>query len=104
MFYDFGEDKQDVERYGLAHPASDGARFMEIGNSVFMQYRRLEDGTFEELDNKNVDFGGGLERIAAAAVGAFDVFRTSLMQPIIDKLEEISGKPSIPEFFLLYCL
>ena len=92
VFYDFGEDKQDVERYGLAHPASDGARFMEIGNSVFMQYRRLEDGTFEELDNKNVDFGGGLERIAAAAVGSFDVFRTSLMQPIIEKLEEISGK------------
>ena len=92
VFYDFGEDKQDVKKYGLAHPASDGARFMEIGNSVFMQYRRLEDGSFEELEKKNVDFGGGLERIAAAAIGSFDVFRTSLMQPIIDKLEEISGK------------
>ena len=92
VFYDFGEDKQDVEKYGLAHPASDGARFMEIGNSVFMQYRRLEDGTFEELAKKNVDFGGGLERIAAAAIGSFDVFKISLMKPIIDKLEEISGK------------
>lgn len=92
VFYDFGEDKQDIKKYGKAHPASDGARFMEIGNSVFMQYRRLEDGTFEELKNKNVDFGGGLERIAAAAIGSFDVFRTSLMQPIIDRLEEISGK------------
>ena len=92
VFYDFGEDKQDEEKYGLAHPASDGARFMEIGNQVFMQYRRLEDGSFEELEKKNVDFGGGLERIAAAAIGSFDVFRTSLMKPIIDKLEEISGK------------
>ena len=92
VFYDFGEDKQDVEKYGLSHPASDGARFMEIGNSVFMQYRRLEDGTFEELKNKNVDFGGGLERIAAAAIGSFDVFKISLMKPIIDKLEKISGK------------
>ena len=92
VFYDFGEDKQDVEKYGLAHPASDGARFMEIGNSVFMQYRRLEDGTFEELEKKNVDFGGGLERIAAAAIQSFDVFKISLMKPIIDKLEEISGK------------
>lgn len=92
VFYDFGEDKQDVEKYGLAHPASDGARFMEIGNSVFMQYRRLPDGTFEELKHKNVDFGGGLERIAAAAIGSFDVFRTSLIKPIIDKLESISGK------------
>ena len=92
VFYDFGEDKQDVEKYGLAHPASDGARFMEIGNQVFMQYRRAEDGSFVELEKKNVDFGGGLERIAAAAIGSFDVFRTSLMQPIITKLEEISGK------------
>lgn len=92
VFYDFGEDKQDVEKYGLSHPASDGARFMEIGNQVFMQYRRNEDGTFSELEKKNVDFGGGLERIAAAAIGSFDVFRISLMQPIIAKLEEISGK------------
>ncbi len=92
VFYDFGEDKQDVEKYGLAHPASDGARFMEIGNQVFMQYRRNEDGTFSELEKKNVDFGGGLERISAAAIGSFDVFKISLMKPIIDKLEEISGK------------
>ena len=92
VFYDFGEDKQDVEKYGKSHPASDGARFMEIGNSVFMQYRRLEDGSFEPLEKKNVDFGGGLERIAAAAIGSFDVFKISLMKPIIDKLEEISGR------------
>ena len=92
VFYDFGEDKQDISKYGQAHPASDGARFMEIGNQVFMQYRRLDDGSFEELEKKNVDFGGGLERIAAAAIGSFDVFKISLMKPIIDKLESISGK------------
>ena len=92
VFYDFGEELQDEEKYGLAHPASDGARFMEIGNQVFMQYRRKEDGTFEELEKKNVDFGGGLERIAAAAIGSFDVFKISLMRPILEKLEEISNK------------
>ena len=92
VFYDFGEDKQDVEKYGLSHPASDGARFMEIGNQVFMQYRRNEDGTFSELEKKNVDFGAGLERIAAASIGSFDVFKISLMKPIIDRLEELSGK------------
>ena len=92
VFYDFGEDKQDVERYGKSHPASDGARFMEIGNQVFMQYRRKEDGTFEELEKKNVDFGGGLERITAASIDSFDVFKISLLKPIIDKLEELSGK------------
>ena len=92
VFYDFGVELQDEKKYGLAHPASDGARFMEIGNQVFMQYRRLPDGTFEELEKKNVDFGGGLERIAAAAIGSFDVFKISLMKPIIDKLEELSQK------------
>ena len=92
VFYDFGDDKQDVEKYGFAHPASDGARFMEIGNQVFMQYRRLEDGTFEELEKKNVDFGAGLERITAASIDSFDVFKISLMKPIVDKLEDISGK------------
>ena len=92
VFYDFGDDKQDVEKYGLAHPASDGARFMEIGNQVFMQYRRKEDGTFEELAKKNVDFGGGLERITAASINSFDVFKISLLKPIIDKLEALSGK------------
>ena len=92
VFYDFGEDKQDVEKYGKSHPASDGARFMEIGNQVFMQYRRNEDGSFSELKHKNVDFGGGLERLAAASMGSFDVFQISLMRPIIEKLEKLSNK------------
>ena len=92
VFYDFGEDKQNVERYGKSHPASDGARFMEIGNQVFMQYRRKEDGSFEELEQKNVDFGSGLERVTAASIDSFDIFQISLLKPIIDKLVEISGK------------
>ena len=92
VFYDFGEDKQDIAKYGLSHPASDGARFMEIGNQVFMQYRRQKDGSFQELDKKNVDFGGGLERLTAATIGSFDVFQISLLKPIIQKLETLSHK------------
>jgi len=92
VFYDFGEEWQDEEKFGKAHPASDGSRFMEIGNQVFMQYRRLEDGTFEELKHKNIDFGGGLERIAAASLNSHDVFKISLLKPIIEKLEKISGE------------
>jgi len=65
---------------------------MEIGNQVFMQYKRNADGSFSELEHKNVDFGGGLERITAASIDSFDVFKISLLKPIIDKLEEISGK------------
>ena len=91
VFYDFGEQHHDAS-FGQAHPASDSGRFMEIGNQVFMQYRRLDDGSFEPLKRKNVDFGGGLERIAAAAIDSPDVFKISLLWPIIDKLESLSGK------------
>ena len=91
VFYDFGEQHHDAS-FGQAHPASDSGRFMEIGNQVFMQYRRLDDGSFEPLKRKNVDFGGGLERIAAAAIDSPDVFKISLLKPIIKKLESLSGK------------
>ncbi len=90
VFYDFGEAQHDAS-YGQPHPASDSSRFMEIGNQVFMQYLRTKDG-FKPLDKKNVDFGGGLERIAAAAINSPDVFKISLLWPIIEKLQELSGK------------
>ncbi|MBB1554841.1 alanine--tRNA ligase, partial [Candidatus Saccharibacteria bacterium] len=91
VFYDFGEQYHDPS-FGKAHPASDSGRFMEIGNQVFMQYRREEDGSFSPLENKNVDFGGGLERIAAAQLDSPDVFRISLLWPIIEQLQRVSGK------------
>ncbi|MNX29494.1 Alanine--tRNA ligase [compost metagenome] len=91
VFYDFGPQNH-AAGYGLAHPASDSGQFMEIGNQVFMQYRRLDDGSFEPLARKNVDFGGGLERIAAAQIDSPDVFRISLLWPIIEKLQSLSGK------------
>lgn len=90
VFYDFGEDHHNPD-FGLAHPNSDGGRFLEIGNSVFMQYKRTENG-FEPLANKNVDFGGGLERISAASMGSSDVFKIGLLWPIIKKIEALSGK------------
>ncbi|MBC7868834.1 alanine--tRNA ligase [Candidatus Saccharibacteria bacterium] len=91
VFYDFGPQNH-ADGFGLAHPASDSGQFMEIGNQVFMQYKRLEDGSFEPLAKKNVDFGGGLERIAAARIDSPDVFRISLLWPIIEKLQSLSGK------------
>lgn len=90
VFYDFGE-QHHAEGYGKPHPASDSGRFMEIGNQVFMQYQRTQNG-FEELPKPNIDFGGGLERIAAAAIDSPDVFKISLLWPIIEKLQDISGK------------
>jgi alanyl-tRNA synthetase len=91
VFFDFGQDKHD-ESFGLAHPASESPRFMEIGNQVFMQYKRQDESTFVPLEKQNVDYGGGLERIAAASINSHDVYKISLLWPIIEKLEQISGK------------
>jgi alanyl-tRNA synthetase len=43
-----------------------------------MQYKKEEDGTLIELPKKNVDFGGGLERMAAAVNGNPDVFKIDI--------------------------
>ena len=56
-----------------------------------MEYLKTNDG-FKKLPKSNVDYGGGLERIAAASIDSPDVFKISLLWPIIEKLEEISGK------------
>ncbi len=67
-------------------------KFLEIANSVFMQYIKTEDG-FKELPNKNVDFGAGVERLLAAAENQSDIFQTSLFKPIIDSIETATDKP-----------
>jgi alanyl-tRNA synthetase len=90
VFYDFGLPHDD--KWGPnCHPNCDCGRFIEIANSVFMAYKRTEKG-FEPLAKPNVDFGGGLERIATAKIDSPDVFKISLLKPIIEKLEQISGK------------
>ena len=91
MFYDFGTP-HDPSFGEHCHPNCDCGRFMEIGNNVFMAYRKVADGKFEELEQKNIDHGSGLERIAAAKLGNPDVFKISLMWPIIEKLEQLSGR------------
>jgi alanyl-tRNA synthetase len=91
VFYEFDFIEHDPEYGENCHPNCDCGRFMEIGNSVFMEYVKTADG-FEKLPKQNVDFGGGLERIAAAKLNDPDVFRISILKPVIGKLEEISGK------------
>lgn len=95
MFWDFGAELMFHENSEFknepCHVNCDCGRFLEIGNNVFMQYVKTEKG-YELLPNGNIDFGGGLERIAAAQKNTPDIFLTDLFAPIIQKLEEISGK------------
>lgn len=91
VFYDFGTEHNP--RYGkTCHINCDCGRFIEIGNSVFMEYLKQENGSFTHLPQKNVDFGGGLERLLAAVEDKSDVFETSLFSPIIKEIERVTGK------------
>ncbi len=91
VFYDFAT-LHDPKWGKECHPNCDCGRFLEIGNSVFMQYIKKEDDTFGLLPKQNVDFGGGLERIAAAAQGNPDVFAIDVFADTIGLLIHFSGK------------
>ena len=92
MFYEFDFIEHDPKFGEHCHPNCDCGRFMEIGNNVFMAYKKVADGVFESLEKPNIDHGSGLERIAAASNNDPDVFKISLLWPIIEKLQHLSGK------------
>lgn len=91
MFFDFGTE-HDPKWGEHCHPNCDCGRFMEIGNNVFMAYKKEAEGKFVPLKAPNIDHGSGLERIAAASEGSGDVFRISLLWPIIQQLEKLSSE------------
>jgi alanyl-tRNA synthetase len=96
IFYDFGEElglhEKSIWKNEKCHPNCDCGRFLEIGNSVFMQYQKLADGSLKELPQKNVDFGGGLERLTAVTERTPDIFSTDMFSSIIELIEKISNK------------
>lgn len=91
IFYYFPQVEHDTAYGRYPHQNSDGGQFMEIGNSVFMTYRRTETGVVD-LPKHNVDFGGGLERIAAASIDNPDVYHVSLLWPMVEQLQKVTGK------------
>jgi len=64
----------------------------EIWNDVFMQYNKTEKGNYEELKQKNVDTGMGVERVLAILQGKKDVYETECFLPLIEKIEKLSKK------------
>lgn len=91
MFYDFGTP-HDPAWGEHCHVNCDCGRFVEICNSVFMQFLKNEDGSFSPLPKQNVDFGGGLERIVATSMGESDVFLIDVFDAARSVLEARTGK------------
>lgn len=92
VFFEFVQVAHNPKFGKNCHPNCDCGRFLEIGNSVFMEYKKTKNG-FEKLSKKNVDFGGGLERMLAALNNNPDVFQTDLYLPIIDAIVKIVNQP-----------
>lgn len=89
VFYEFSEVEHDPKFGNECHPNCDCGRFLEIGNSVFIQYQKQEDGSLKELEQKNVDFGGGLERLVAALNNDPDVFSIDIFEGAKKVLEDV---------------
>jgi alanyl-tRNA synthetase len=64
--------------------------WVEIGNDVLMAYVKNDEGKFVEAKQKNIDFGGGVERTIAVLNGLEDNYLADMWKPIIEKIEMLS--------------
>ncbi|MFH1425579.1 MAG: alanine--tRNA ligase [archaeon] len=86
MFYWVGE-RDAPEEFDVKNK-----NWVEVGNDVFMEYNKTKNGEYVGLAQKNVDFGGGVERLLAVLNGLKDNYETEMFKGIIGKIEKVSGK------------
>ena len=90
IYYDRGE------KYGCGRPdctvGCDCDRYMEIWNNVFTQFENDGNGNYETLQNKNIDTGMGLERLASAVQDVDSIFDVDTVCALRNRVCEISGK------------
>ncbi|MGD1819625.1 MAG: alanine--tRNA ligase [Pleomorphochaeta sp.] len=87
MFIDTGREKCSED----CKPGCSCGKYFEIWNDVFMGYKKLEDGSYIEMDRKCVDTGMGIERTIAILQGKKNVYETEVFTPIISGIEELSN-------------
>lgn len=90
LYYDRGPQYGDAR-----HPGEDseGKRYIEFWNLVFMQFNTMPSGEREKLPKPSIDTGAGLERVMSLKMGVDSVFETDILRSIISKIELISGIP-----------
>ncbi len=94
MFYEFSDFPHDTKFGAHCHPNCDCGRYVEIGNNVFMEYVKTASG-FEKLKQRNVDFGGGLERIATASNNDPDIFNIDTLKPLAEAIRKAAKQSNI---------
>ena len=89
IYFDRGEE------YGCdspdCKPGCDCDRFLEFWNHVFTQFSKEEDGSYSELENKNIDTGMGLERIACIMQGVDNIFEVDTIHSILKAVSKVAG-------------
>lgn len=84
------------EKYGCGKPdcapGCECDRFIEIWNNVFTQFNNDGHGNYTELQQKNIDTGMGLERLACVMQGVDNLFEVDTIRRVLDRVCEISGK------------
>ena len=88
LFYDTGRPKHGPD----CQPGCACGKYIEIGNNVFMQYNKTEEGAYVPLKQRNIDVGIGLERTLCVHQGTSDVFTTDLFMPIVQRINELRIK------------
>jgi alanyl-tRNA synthetase len=88
IFFDHGDH---IPGGPPGHPDSDGDRFVEIWNLVFMQYEQTSEGKRIPLPNPAIDTGMGLERISAVLQGTHDNYETDLFRHLISRIAHVTG-------------
>jgi alanyl-tRNA synthetase len=89
IFYDMGKEPCGKD----CGPACHCSKYVEIWNNVFMEYNKKSDGSYELLQDKNVDTGMGMERVLTILHGKDNVYETELFIPVMNKLKSLTHIP-----------
>jgi alanyl-tRNA synthetase len=95
LFYDLGKTQYKIDEEPNIN--DDSGRYIEIGNNVFMEFKFGDDNAWHEMEQKNIDFGGGFERIVVAVQDKLSIYETDTFAPILDRVSALAGKKYDPE-------